>query len=564
MQWIHDVMQQAQQQVGDVKLVLFGHISSYDPTLHAVRVIIPQYRDSNDSPLETSWIPLGTLAVGNGFGIQYAPKGGATASNPGDGEQCAVLVFNRGTGLMASAQLFFNDLMVPPGNGDNETQDYIGAQSVDPYGRNMLEAGELVMRHQSGSFIKMYDDGQIQVVSRDNLSLHAERDVNLIMNNGSLFSDAFDQTDIQTGTNMNLTAGHDVGVAAVGNVELDGTNVDTTAGTDVRINADSGVSLSARMGQISPAPGNIQMQAENDIEASSLGDFLFLAGLHVTLNAKSGGMQISTGNSVGSAVAGNIDLDSVQDINLIATRDIISNTRNHLLRSQTGRFTIATANESIPGGSTANDICVLSDDDVRIRARNGVSITSGSRDQDPAADDIDIMADDHVRIHTQSGGIAIGALQDPRSLLLTGDIYIASNGKLTIEGAGPSTALVRMRSVHQSVSIYTGSTSDATGKDIKISSEQNLTLETRGFSSSNIAINAPNGMITIYAQNVNTNIRIGANGPAHYNLLTKYLWDNYLSNHTHSGVVAGGANTGGPVGVPTMVYPYCTNTLAAN
>ena len=185
--YIHGQRQGALQQQQDTRLVLFGHVSSYDPETHAVKVMIPQYDDEDEQPYLTGWIPLGSLAVGDKFGIQYAPKGGATSEEPGKGEQCQVMLVQRSTGLAQVANLMWTDEHTPPGKGksDSEEEESGGenepekGDSEDPEGLKKLNPGELVIRHESGSFIKFYEDGNVQVYAAQDLKVFAQKNAEL-------------------------------------------------------------------------------------------------------------------------------------------------------------------------------------------------------------------------------------------------------------------------------------------------------------------------------------------------------------------------------------------------
>jgi len=187
MNWMELAMHQAQQQIQDVKLVVMGHVSSYDPEKHAVKVMIPHMRDEDDNPLETNFIQLGTLMVGDHWGIQYAPKGGATPDEPTQGEQCLVMILNRKDGLFACAHLLFNDDMKPPGDGneDNIGNDK-GGDNDDPQGHNRMEGGEFQCHHESGSFLKFYQNGDVQVYTKANLNIYPEQDCNIDVRQGDL------------------------------------------------------------------------------------------------------------------------------------------------------------------------------------------------------------------------------------------------------------------------------------------------------------------------------------------------------------------------------------------
>lgn len=185
------VMHLAQSQMQDVKTVKYGHISSYDPEKHAVKVIIPQDRTSDDKPFETEFIPLGAISVGNGWGIQIAPKGGATPDEPEKGEQVAVHIFQRNMGVMKAATLAFGTEMLPPGNGDEGEEPEEGAENKegwdeDKKGKIKLKGGEFLLKHESGAFLKFYEDGNVQLFTQKDLHLYTKGDLNATVREGDL------------------------------------------------------------------------------------------------------------------------------------------------------------------------------------------------------------------------------------------------------------------------------------------------------------------------------------------------------------------------------------------
>lgn len=111
---LHILKQAASQESNSYRPFIYGHISTYDPGLHRVRVIFPSLSDGNGGFVVSGWMPLGTMAAGDGFGVQVIPYGGATQANPTAGEQCKVAFFDKNKGLMATPCQFFNNEMVPP------------------------------------------------------------------------------------------------------------------------------------------------------------------------------------------------------------------------------------------------------------------------------------------------------------------------------------------------------------------------------------------------------------------------------------------------------------------
>jgi hypothetical protein len=127
-------------------------VSNYDPNLNAVRVIVPSMRDDQTgAPLHSGWLPLGSGWVGAGSGIQVIPQGGATADQPTLGELAVVSVNERGTGVAAVQCLLFSNAQPPP-------------HTKLPTGGGM-KPGEIIIRHVSGSLIRMHANGDVEVTT---------------------------------------------------------------------------------------------------------------------------------------------------------------------------------------------------------------------------------------------------------------------------------------------------------------------------------------------------------------------------------------------------------------
>lgn len=103
----------SQHQQGDYSPFVYGHVANYDGKTHRVRLYLPSVRNEDDVPVLTSWMPLGGPG-GAGWGIQVAPKGGATVDNPTAGELCIVQRIDRGLGAQAVASMVWNQVNTPP------------------------------------------------------------------------------------------------------------------------------------------------------------------------------------------------------------------------------------------------------------------------------------------------------------------------------------------------------------------------------------------------------------------------------------------------------------------
>jgi hypothetical protein len=158
-EFLHLIKQAAAQQTGDYRPFVYGHIASYDPKLHRIKAIVPSLRDENDQPVLTPWMPLGSLMVGSGFGVQFAPVGGATYEKPTDGEQVTIHIIDQDQGVSLSAHLAFNQVMAPPFTD--------------------LKPGEAAIKVKSGSYLKMTANGDIEANTQGKTLINAKGDVDI-------------------------------------------------------------------------------------------------------------------------------------------------------------------------------------------------------------------------------------------------------------------------------------------------------------------------------------------------------------------------------------------------
>lgn len=153
----HALKHLVQQQSQGHRSSVYGRIASYDPALHRVRVLIPSFRNEDNLPAISPWLPLGSAWVGMGFGIQIAPLGGATADNPTAGEACVVQLLERTYGVTAAAHLIYDEVSSPPLVG--------------------IAPGEAVLRHQTGTQIYFRQDGNIEITVTGSLIANVTGDV---------------------------------------------------------------------------------------------------------------------------------------------------------------------------------------------------------------------------------------------------------------------------------------------------------------------------------------------------------------------------------------------------
>lgn len=107
---------------------LHGIVESYDPNTYSVKVAL------QPSGTMTGWIPILTGAIGQGYGVAYGPQIGDQA------------VVDFADGDVESAQVtgfIFSDSDRPP----------------------PVPSGELWTVQKTGSFLKMHNDGTIEIVA---------------------------------------------------------------------------------------------------------------------------------------------------------------------------------------------------------------------------------------------------------------------------------------------------------------------------------------------------------------------------------------------------------------
>ena len=108
-------------------------VSSYNPSTHSVKVTFQGVGDSD--VIETGWLPLGAVGVGNGFGVLTAPNiGDMVMIGFTDGSNAAPKVIGR----------FFSNVNVPPS----------------------VPAGETWVVHKSGASMKFTTDGKVTITDK--------------------------------------------------------------------------------------------------------------------------------------------------------------------------------------------------------------------------------------------------------------------------------------------------------------------------------------------------------------------------------------------------------------
>ena len=112
-----------------------GVVTSYDPEQHAVKVQL------QPEGHETDWIPIASHHIGNGFGVMVAPK---------VGEQ---------------VEVGFQE-------GDPESPRVMGRLFSDKDKPPKIEAGEVYLKHESGSCIYFDKNGTVHIKSNGPLQIN--------------------------------------------------------------------------------------------------------------------------------------------------------------------------------------------------------------------------------------------------------------------------------------------------------------------------------------------------------------------------------------------------------
>lgn len=132
------VRQQARMSQSEYALPQFATISSYDPDSHAVKVVL-QPVDPEVGEVESNWMPLGTIGVGNGWGFAVGPEIGDQVKVVFEGGD-----FSSGTIVARIFSVEQQAIPVPP--------------------------GEIWAVHKTSSYLKFLTNGDVDVNTAGNLS----------------------------------------------------------------------------------------------------------------------------------------------------------------------------------------------------------------------------------------------------------------------------------------------------------------------------------------------------------------------------------------------------------
>jgi hypothetical protein len=173
------LIKQAAAQMGETKPFLYGHISSYDPTQHRVRCVIPSMTDTDGNPTLSPWMPMLTPMSGAGYGVQSVPFGGATLDDPTKGEQVLIGMFDRQRGVAAVLGMFYHGTNPPPAsNLPSQNDGYQNAAAANSPGDLIISAPPQT-DGGANSFIRLRQNGNIEVWAASQANINVLGDVNL-------------------------------------------------------------------------------------------------------------------------------------------------------------------------------------------------------------------------------------------------------------------------------------------------------------------------------------------------------------------------------------------------
>ena len=169
---VHRIKQASSQQQPGFGATTRGYVAAYDPAGPSIRAYLPTLRDENDTPELTQWMPIAGPWVGSGFGFQWVPETGATADDPTLGEAVLVHLVDQQRGIMVASGFFHHDTMRPP--------------STNPKLTTPLAPGEGVLMQKTGSYLRFYANGDIEINTQGKALINSMGDVDVVTTEGNV------------------------------------------------------------------------------------------------------------------------------------------------------------------------------------------------------------------------------------------------------------------------------------------------------------------------------------------------------------------------------------------
>ena len=170
-QLVFTLKQAARDEIGRVKLVFYGYVSSYDDSTNSVRVRIPELRSPSSGDFVTPPIPLASWMAGNS-GAQYYPD---------TGTPCQVSVVSLEGGSSIVSCMLYNDNYPPPFAGLLNPNDFGWMHSVGSYELYTQDGNVKHVAYSNytllvgaGSFINLGGDAPVNYAVLGNVYREAE------------------------------------------------------------------------------------------------------------------------------------------------------------------------------------------------------------------------------------------------------------------------------------------------------------------------------------------------------------------------------------------------------
>jgi len=128
--------------MGDITMPEHATISSYDASSHAVKVLI------QPEEIESNWMPLGAIGIGNGWGVAVGPQIG-------------------------------DQVMVVFEHGDRSSGSIVGRYFSTSQQAIPVPSGEIWMVHQKQSALKLTNDGKVSVNSASDTNVTVGGNANI-------------------------------------------------------------------------------------------------------------------------------------------------------------------------------------------------------------------------------------------------------------------------------------------------------------------------------------------------------------------------------------------------
>ncbi|QOR55291.1 MAG: putative baseplate assembly protein V [Phage 67_12] len=238
---------QAQRQASARQETTVGQITSYDPATYSVRVQLQA------EGILTGWLPLCSPWIGNGWGMFAAPS----------------------VGDMVTVQFFGADIEA----------GFVQSRLYNDIDRPLsVPSGELWLVHQTGSFAKLTDAGQLLLQDQAGSVVTLNGD-------GTITVSCSGNASVSVGGNLNATVSGNATANVTGNLSVTAAAASITAPTTIT----GDVSITGKLTTTGKITGGADIQAATNV--SDQGGTKTMSGMRTAFNAHKGHGTPGTGNT---------------------------------------------------------------------------------------------------------------------------------------------------------------------------------------------------------------------------------------------------------------------------